>query len=76
MSTDTNHRINFFDDSNFPRSDQNSVSERCSGRDCTNIAKNLLTILYIKKTGYFCDDCTQDLLARDLAIRTKEVIPN
>ena len=38
------------------------VYYKCSGKGCTDIGKTLLKIVYINKTGYFCDSCSQDLL--------------
>jgi hypothetical protein len=66
---------NLFDDSTASESNQNqhSASKQCSGKDCTRIARNLLMILYINKKGYFCDECTHDLLSRQLAKRIQEV---
>ena len=52
---------------------QNSVPKQCSGKGCTQNAKNLLLILYINKKGYFCDECSRDLITRQLAIRIQEV---
>ena len=52
--------------------EQDSASSHCSGKGCTKIAKNLLLILYINKTGYFCDGCTSDLLTKQLAVRIQE----
>jgi hypothetical protein len=32
-------------------------------------------ILYVNKKGYFCDDCTHDLLAKELAAKIPEGAP-
>jgi hypothetical protein len=76
MDTDTHHRINFYHNSIISRPYLNSEPKRCSGRGCTQVAENLLSIVYIKKRGYFCDACTQDLIAMQLAVKIEEVIPN
>jgi hypothetical protein len=41
---------------------------KCSGKGCINIGKTLLEIVYIHKTGYFCDSCSEDLLDHGLAV--------
>jgi|GEM_PF-1424964 hypothetical protein len=46
----------------------------CSGKKCKRMAKNLLMISFIKKTGYFCDECTHDLLTAELAERVSEML--
>ena len=46
-----------------------SESKQCSGKGCKKIAKNLLMISFVNKRGYFCDECTHDLLAEQLAVR-------
>lgn len=51
---------------------QNSLQRKCSGKECTKNAKSMLEILYINKRGYFCDECTHDLLAAELAVRLSE----
>lgn len=51
---------------------QNYKERRCSGRECTKSAKNLLAILFINKRGYFCDECARDLLAKKLAVSVLE----
>jgi hypothetical protein len=51
---------------------QNYLHRQCSGRGCTKDAKILLEILYINKRGYFCDECTSDLLSKGLAVRASE----
>ena len=48
---------------------QCSVSKQCSGKGCKKIAKNLLMISFVNKRGYFCDECTHDLLSEQLAVR-------
>jgi hypothetical protein len=44
------------------------VYHRCSGKGCTDIGKTLLKIVYINKTGYFCDSCSEDILHQGLAV--------
>jgi hypothetical protein len=43
------------------------VYDRCSGKGCINTGVTLLKIVYINKTGYFCDSCSEDLLHLGLA---------
>jgi hypothetical protein len=71
MDSTTSEGINFFDDSAKPKStqSQNSTLVQCSGKGCRNLAKNLLMISFVKKTGYFCDECAHDLLNEQLATR-------
>ena len=33
----------------------------CAGRNCDNIAKNLLSIVLIKQSGWFCEKCSHSL---------------
>jgi hypothetical protein len=44
------------------------VYYKCSGKGCTDIGKTPLKIVYINKTGYFCDSCSEDLLHHGLAV--------
>jgi formamidopyrimidine-DNA glycosylase len=44
------------------------VYHRCSGKGCTDIGKTLLKIVYVNKTGYFCESCTEDILHQGLAV--------
>jgi hypothetical protein len=75
MNNTTPEDNNLFDDLAIHQSNQgsNATSRQCSGKGCTKIAKNLLTISYINKKGYFCDECTRDLVTKHLAIRIQEV---
>jgi hypothetical protein len=41
--------------------------KRCLGKGCTNSGKNPLRIIYLGKTGIFCDICSRDLLSLGLA---------
>ncbi|MGB6533990.1 MAG: hypothetical protein WBF33_38405 [Candidatus Nitrosopolaris sp.] len=45
----------------------------CAGKDCENEGKILLAIQYIKRTGYFCESCAEDLLRFGLAVRREAV---
>ena len=59
----------------YPSATLLKVYDRCSGKRCTNIGKTLLKIVYINKTGYFCDSCSEDLLHQGLAVEVgKDVI--
>jgi hypothetical protein len=44
--------------------------KQCAGKDCKENGINRLRILFINKIGYFCDSCTNHLLALDIV--TKE----
>jgi hypothetical protein len=48
--------------------------KQCAGNGCSHSGGILLSIRYIKKQGYFCSSCAEDLLQNDLAI--KEVDSN
>ncbi|MGI0043737.1 MAG: hypothetical protein ACRD47_08500 [Nitrososphaeraceae archaeon] len=56
----------------YPSTYQNYSGKRCSGRDCTKSAKNLLDVLFINKRGFFCDECACDLLANKLVVSVHE----
>jgi hypothetical protein len=43
--------------------------KQCAGNGCSNSGRILLEISYIKKQGYFCDSCAEDLLQNELAIK-------
>lgn len=49
-----------------------STGKLCSGKECPKSAKNCLEILFINKRGYFCEECTRDLLAKKLAVSVQE----
>lgn len=38
------------------------VYKKCAGLYCNKNAKKRLRILYINKSGWFCNDCSTDLL--------------
>ncbi len=38
------------------------VYKKCSGLYCNKDAKKRLRILYINKSGWFCNDCSTDLV--------------
>jgi hypothetical protein len=38
----------------------------CAGKNCDNIAKNRLKILYLNREGWFCQKCANDLIKEDL----------
>jgi hypothetical protein len=39
----------------------------CAGKECKNKADRLLRIIYLNKSGYFCQVCANDLLKSELA---------
>ena len=43
--------------------------KKCVGKGCDRVGKTILKIRYLNKTGLFCDRCTKDLVAADLAIK-------
>jgi len=49
--------------------------KQCAGNDCPNPGNLLLEIRYIKKQGYFCTACAEDLLQNELAIFLKKITP-
>lgn len=38
----------------------------CAGNGCDKLGTNSLKIIYINKTGWFCDDCKEHLLKLEL----------
>jgi hypothetical protein len=52
----------------YPSATLLKVYDRCSGKGCADIGKTLLKIVYINKTGHFCDSCKEDLLHQGLAM--------
>ena len=42
--------------------------KQCAGNGCLNPGTVLLEIRYIKKQGYFCTACAEDLLQSELAM--------
>jgi hypothetical protein len=38
------------------------VNRTCAGKDCPNEGKYPLTIIYLKKNGWFCDECRNELV--------------
>jgi len=47
--------------------------KQCAGNGCSNLGRILLEIRYIKKQGYFCTTCAEDLLQNELAIFLKKI---
>jgi hypothetical protein len=43
-------------------------ASKCTGKYCNKIGQQYLQIKYIKKCGWFCDSCAEDLMAEDLVI--------
>ena len=48
--------------------------KQCAGKNCRNIVKKTLKIMYINKTGNFCDSCSKDLLQQQLAIEIGDIV--
>jgi hypothetical protein len=36
--------------------------KQCAGKGCGQKANSIFEIKYLHKTGYFCDNCSKDLL--------------
>jgi hypothetical protein len=51
----------------YPSATLLKVYDKCSGKGCTDIGKTLLKIVYVNKTGYFCESCSKDILHQELA---------
>lgn len=47
--------------------------KQCAGKGCENEGKVVLTVQYLKRTGYFCESCVEDLLRFGLAVRQDTV---
>ena len=75
MNNITSKDNNLFDNSTTSESYQNqySSSKRVQVRDCAKIAGNLLTILYINKKGYFCDECAHELITQETRKKIQEM---
>ncbi len=66
-------KMDMKDSETFPTN--NNVSNNielfnCAGNGCGNYARNRLTILYLHKSGWFCDSCKRDLLDSKLVEET------
>ena len=48
-------------------------TKTCAGRGCGRVGKMVLKVLFINKTGLFCDSCTNDLLVRGLAVKIGDI---
>jgi len=51
------------------KQDVSQEYKQCVGRGCQNEGKIILTIQYLKKVGYFCESCSEDLLRLRLAVK-------
>ncbi len=53
--------------------DDNGIPEYkiCAGKDCNNIGKYRLSIIYINRTGFFCLNCKKEL--EDLGLVYSEI---
>ena len=45
--------------------------KQCAANDCTKPGIHSLTVLYLNKTGYFCESCKNELLKEGLVIDCK-----
>lgn len=64
-----NQSLNFDSGNNLTKS-----PSKCIGKGCENFGKTLLKINYINKTGYFCDNCAEDLLHEELAVKAGNLL--
>jgi hypothetical protein len=46
--------------------------KECVGKGCNNSGLHKLEILYIRKVGWFCDQCRDNLIASGLVTEFKE----
>jgi hypothetical protein len=46
--------------------------KECVGKGCNNSAVHRLEILYIRKVGWFCDQCRDNLIASGLVAEIKD----
>jgi len=47
--------------------------KQCAGKNCKKNGINKLNILFIDKIGYFCDSCTDQLLALNIVIKDENL---
>ena len=52
--------------------DSSRKTEKCAGKNCTNEGNNKLIILYLNKSGWFCNSCKQELLFDDLTVEQEK----
>jgi len=52
------HHITSFNYNKFYEFDKSRI---CAGRNCRNVSTYFLKIVLVKKSGWFCDSCKQDL---------------
>jgi len=50
----------------YSNNNYNNRIYNCAGCDCKNAASYLLRLILLKKSGYFCSDCTKYLKDNDL----------
>jgi hypothetical protein len=43
--------------------------KQCAGKGCQNEGRKQLTVQYLKKIGYFCESCTEDLQCLGLVVK-------
>jgi hypothetical protein len=46
--------------------------KKCAGKGCDRVGKTILKVRYLNKNGLFCDRCTKDLVAADLALKIED----
>jgi hypothetical protein len=46
--------------------------KKCAGKGCNRVGRTSLKILYLNKSGLFCDRCTKDLVAAELAVKVED----
>lgn len=61
---------NLYQSLNYDSGDSLTKSpSKCNCKGCEKSGKTLLKINYINKTGYFCENCAEDLLSEELAVK-------
>jgi hypothetical protein len=54
---------------NPPKQDLTQRYKTCAARDCSNHAVYCMEILYLGKTGWFCEHCKNNLIADGLLVQ-------
>jgi hypothetical protein len=57
---------------NSPSNNASLEYKKCAGKGCDRTGRTILEVRYLNKIGFFCDRCTKDLIAADLALQVKD----
>ena len=49
-----------------------NTKKNCAGRNCEKIGTIILKLRFLNKTGIFCEQCAEDILAADLAFKVED----